>query len=270
MRGQASKFRLGMLGDKRFLDLAIIVLILVLCFQAWQYLSPEAPELRPYLSVSLTSEPSSIDHTLLFALSEECPVCKNATDKFRQLAKHARSSGVRTIAVLPESPESSAVEWLRSEKIPFDRIMSQEELGIQLQLVPMVAILQDNQVTEFIWAGDPTPEELRQIAEALECLTLRDQGCSALSNVETVTSFKKRINGNRPEDLYVLVLSDEPSLIRGREVRLTLENLEARAPKEFPRGKPIAISCAGVSFADCAASLKVLQGLAFNEVKIIL
>ena len=71
--------------------------------------------------------------------------------------------------------------------------------------------------------------------------------------------------GNRPEDLYVLVLSDEPSLIRGREVRLTLENLEARAPKEFPRGKPIAISCAGVSFADCAASLKVLQGLAFNE-----
>ena len=54
------------------------------------------------------------------------------------------------------------------------------------------------------------------------------------------------------------------------EVRLTLENLEARAPKEFPRGKPIAISCAGVSFADCAASLKVLQGLAFNEVKIIL
>lgn len=95
---------------------------------------------------------SSAPRTLIIETSSTCPYCLASMPFYKRVVDTARKSGTKIVAVCGESPAVNQA-YLTSHGIFAERVLSQAESGLQVSLVPTVALVRRDGKVIGSWTG---------------------------------------------------------------------------------------------------------------------
>lgn len=163
----------GSVSLKRFLDVAIAVLIgiLVVQFARWQRLGQEsAPTLQPYQvgdSLMPVSANVSDSPVIALVLISSCSYCTDSMPFYRTL--RTRTAGQLPLLVLTPEPQTKMNEYLASNQLKVDAVTTVDWRELKVRGTPTMFMLDRSGTIRRLYSGRLSPlrqaEALREIDE---------------------------------------------------------------------------------------------------------
>ena len=103
--------------------------------------------------------------SLVFFLKKDCPFCTSSAGLYRQLMDEASKRNVKSIAVLPNSPED-ARKYLQYLELPFENIYTGPLEDNKINSTPTVLFVDKDGIVKSVWIG-AQPEREKEMRDTL-------------------------------------------------------------------------------------------------------
>jgi hypothetical protein len=160
-------------------NVGIVVACVVLVLQAlglhplgWLGSRPQTPEPLGLARVGeVLSVPGVIwaeaDRTMVLAVANGCEICVASLPLYALLAQTAAESGVRVIAVSPESVDETQ-RFLGSGAVQVTAVSSLQQVSPPIVRLPTVLLVDDLGVVRGTWPGALSQPQVDQILQAVQ------------------------------------------------------------------------------------------------------
>ena len=96
--------------------------------------------------------------TLVFFLKKDCSYCTSSAGLYRQLVEDATKRNVKTVAVLPNTPED-ARKYLQYIELPIENVYTGPLGDYKISGTPTVLFVDDSGIVKRVWIGAQTERE---------------------------------------------------------------------------------------------------------------
>lgn len=90
--------------------------------------------------------------SLVFFLKKDCPYCTSSAPFYRQLIDDASKRNVKSVAVLPNSPDEIQ-KYLRYLELTIDNVQSDPTTAYKISGTPTVLFVDEGGVVRGVWFG---------------------------------------------------------------------------------------------------------------------